>query len=90
MAKHVDRPKASYDYVLTYVPANLGMSWLQFEALTDEQKAVAFGQPWGKVTSDLSKALDTLDGGGWEAVSHDLLIFGNTLIVSFLTRRRKQ
>ena len=36
---------------------------------------------------DISKRLDSLEGGGWEIVSHNLTAMGQHLIFSFLIRR---
>jgi hypothetical protein len=42
---------------------------------------------FGKVIDDLQKLIPEARGGGWEVVSHSLLLLGNHLIVSFLLRR---
>ena len=36
---------------------------------------------------DISKRLDSLEGGGWEIVSHNLTTMDQHLIFSFLIRR---
>jgi len=42
-----------------------------------------------EITSGLDTGLATLAGGGWEVVSHDTMIIGNSLVVSFLVRRAR-
>ncbi len=37
--------------------------------------------------ADISKRLDSLEGGGWEIVSHNLTTMDQHLIFSFLIRR---
>lgn len=38
----------------------------------------------------INGALSTLDGGGWEVVSHSILRIDRHLIVSFVIRREKK
>ncbi len=39
------------------------------------------------ITEEVSKALKTLNGGGWEIISRELTKFDNKFIVSFLLKR---
>jgi hypothetical protein len=43
----------------------------------------------GGAISELSKGMDTFQGGGWEIVSHQLTRFEHHLVASFLLRRQK-
>jgi hypothetical protein len=43
----------------------------------------------GAAVSELSKGMDTFQGGGWEIISHQLTRFENHLFASFLLRRQK-
>jgi hypothetical protein len=40
-----------------------------------------------KAVQQTSKGIDTLEGGGWGIIAHDITKIGNNLIVSFLLRR---
>jgi hypothetical protein len=40
-----------------------------------------------EVTSALDSSLAVLDGGGWEVVSHNVLIVNRSVVVNFLVRR---
>ena len=66
------------------------MNPLEFEALSHDEKAVSFGKDFAQIGTDLTHALDTFSGGGWEAVSHDLTIIANTIMFTFLVRRPKK
>ena len=41
----------------------------------------------GKLMGQVSKGIDSLEGGGWEIVSHQLTPFGTRLVVTFLLRK---
>lgn len=49
--------------------------------------AAEIGAALAGFSAALPDALGTLDGGGWEALSHDLLHQGDELIVSVMIRR---
>lgn len=40
-----------------------------------------------KKIGQTSKAIETLQGGGWGIIAHDLTRLGNNLLLSFLLRR---
>ena len=44
----------------------------------------------GKLMQGIGNALKTLNGGGWEIVSHSFLRIDRHLIVSFVIRREHQ
>lgn len=55
--------------------------------LSKEADLVPFMRNVGKFTSQLPKALESLLGGGWETVSHDMVVHGTTILVTILLRR---
>jgi len=54
---------------------------------TSEQVAQAITMSLGNVLRKTSKGIETLGGGGWHILSHQLTTIGDHLIVSFLLRR---
>lgn len=55
-----------------------------------EADMVSFIQQVGRFTSDLPKAVEDLEGGGWEVLSHDLAVHGRTVLLSILIRRSRR
>ena len=52
-----------------------------------EVPAVELGPELQKHLRDMIDALEEMDGGGWEPVSHDVFTHGNVLFVTWLLRR---
>ncbi|MCJ7769548.1 MAG: hypothetical protein MUO92_03610 [Dehalococcoidales bacterium] len=57
------------------------------EQLTINELQQIMTQAIAGITEEVSKALKTLDGGGWEIVSRELTKFDTKFIVSFLLKR---
>lgn len=58
--------------------------------LSKEAELVFFLGAVGKFTDGLPKGLESLLGGGWETVSHDLAVHGTTILVTILLRRPRR
>ena len=56
---------------------------------TKDELSKAILAALGGAISELSKGIDTFQGGGWEIVSHQLTGFEHHLFTSFLLRRQK-
>lgn len=58
-----------------------------------EMKGIEFSKKLGDsielVARKVTKAAESVDGGGWEILSHDIIRFGQFLSVSFLLKRIK-
>ena len=54
--------------------------------LTSEEFNEKLSEGLGKVGDDVTKSMESLEGGPWEAVSHSLTRFENHLIVTVLIR----
>jgi len=59
-----------------------------FPKLVGDQPGQILGEHLSRLVEPLGRTMGTLDGGGWEAVSHSALIANGSLIVTFLIRRR--
>lgn len=75
-----------YEYSLIHTQMEFQMTPLEYEALGEQEKGIAFARPLGQVTSQITNAIAALPEGNWEAVSHDLMPFGASLIITILIR----
>jgi len=57
------------------------------EDMTSKDVAVSMISGLGGLINKVSDAIKTLDGGGWEIVSHEITVISKHLIVSFLLKR---
>ena len=55
------------------------------ETMTDQAPEIQ--RTMGKIEADLSENLVTLDGGGWEVISHSVTIHNGLVIASFVLNR---
>lgn len=58
-------------------------------AMSSKDVALSMIGGLGGLVNKVSNAIKTLDGGGWEIVSHEITVISRHLIVSFLVKRRK-
>ena len=76
-----------YEYAT--MVGSIGLTKKVEEATPDEiTKAITIGL--GKTTTNIMKAYDTFQGGGWEIISHQITLVSHTLVVTYLARRPKQ
>lgn len=59
------------------------------EDMKSKDVAVSMISGLGGLVNKVSDAIKTLDGGGWEIVSHEITVISKHLIVSFLLKRQK-
>ncbi|MEX0787786.1 MAG: hypothetical protein WD906_04580 [Anaerolineales bacterium] len=55
------------------------------DTLSDQAPAIE--EAMGKFLTKLSPSLDTLDGGGWEVVSHSVTFHSGLIVGTFFLRR---
>lgn len=55
--------------------------------LSQDEMSRILAAPLGRIADTLAEALPKLPPGDWEAVSHDLAIYGQAIILTFLVRR---
>lgn len=76
-----------YEYSLMVKTADLNPERLA-TASKDELSKGIMGALGGAI-GELSKGMETFQGGGWEIISHQLTSFEHHLFASFLLRRKK-
>jgi len=57
--------------------------------MTSREAALSMTKALGELVNKVTQAIGTLDGGGWEIVSHEITAISKHLIVSFLVKREK-
>jgi hypothetical protein len=57
--------------------------------MTSKEVALSVTEGLGRLVHKVTQAIKTLEGGGWEIVSHEITVISRHLIVSFLVKRRK-
>lgn len=57
---------------------------------SSERRAELIAERLASSTQGLSVGLETLDSGGWQVLSHDVLETQGTLVVSFLIFRQQR
>jgi hypothetical protein len=55
------------------------------DTLSDQAPAIE--EAMGKFLAKLTPAMDTLDGGGWEIVSHSVTFHSGLIVATFFLRR---
>jgi hypothetical protein len=73
---------AEYGMIVTSIDLKPGI-----EDAAKEEIGVSLTNALGQVVQKTSKGLPSLQGGGWEIVSHNLMRLQSHLIVSLLIRR---
>ena len=76
-----------YEYSVMVKTADLNPETLATATKDELSKAILVAL--GGAISELSKGVDTFQGGGWEIISHQLTRFEHHLFASFLLRRQK-
>jgi len=76
-----------YEYSLMVKTADLNPEALA--TATKDELSKGIGVALGGVIRELSKGMETFQGGGWEIISHQLTGFEHHLFASFLLRRQK-
>ena len=76
-----------YQYGIMVLPAEMKLSAMEFEALTDDQKARAITGPLGEMADRLSDGIAALPEQPTEVVSHDILIVGSSFFLTAMVRR---
>jgi len=76
-----------YEYSVMVKTADLKPEALA--TATKDELSKGIGGALGEAISELSKGMDTFQGGGWEIISHQLTTFEHHLFASFLLRRQK-
>ena len=77
---------AEYEYSIGFQTLEMGpgLAGASGDEVNDE-----LTRQVGSTVRDLAEALQTLEGGGWEIISHDITSLDGRLVASFLTRRPK-
>jgi len=57
--------------------------------LAPEDVALSFTKALGGLVHKVTQAIKTLDGGGWQIMSHEITAISKHLIVTFLVKRQK-
>ena len=55
-----------------------------------EMLANHLGEALGPFTSNLTQGLQTFRGGGWEVVSHNMILSRDSVVMVFLIRRQRR
>ena len=76
-----------YEYSVMVKTAELNPEALA--TATKDELSKTIGVALGGAMSELSKGMETFQGGGWEIISHQLTRFEHHLFSSFLLRRQK-
>lgn len=56
-------------------------------ALSPNDISQILGGSLSELAGTIDTAVKTFDGGGWQVISHDMLVVGEALVVTFLVRR---
>ena len=59
------------------------------EESSGEERAQMIAERLASSTQGLTRGLESLDSGGWQVLSHDVLETHGTLVVSFLVFRQR-
>ena len=78
---------ANYDYGMMFQGMTLKPG---IADQTTDEVAKAMTMASGKLVKRISQGVNTLDGGGWEVVSHALLRIDRHLLVSSMIRRESK
>lgn len=78
---------AAYDYQLFANPHPLAPGT---DKMSTEELTVGLTTALAPMVGQIGETLDSLDGGGWEIVSHELTKIENNLILTFLVRRPRR
>lgn len=72
----------SFEYMFLSQP--LSLSWAD---LTPRAHSESLLRVSGQILPAIAEQLDTVGGGGWEAISHDLLRLDDGLLLTVMARR---
>jgi hypothetical protein len=55
--------------------------------LSNKQAQLGFLKSMGNLTKNMPKMLESLEGGGWDVNSHNIMFHDNTFVITFLLQR---
>ncbi len=76
-----------YQYGIMVLPAEMKLSAIEFETLSDDQKARSIAGPLGQMADQLSDGVASIPEQPTEVVSHDILIVGSSFFLTVMVRR---